>query len=126
MFKSLRVPEGVFRALMWIVSFVFAGFLIGLGGRLIADLPRLETHLAVEQFADQSTLVSAKGEILTLQRRERELGDQREQAGLAFSAVSNAYQSARSSYANWIQTRTATTDPPKIRKYSRARASSTN
>ncbi len=111
MFKSLRVPEGVFRAVMWIVSFVFAGFLIGLGGRLIADLPRLENQLTVEQFADQAALVSARSEILALQRRERELGDQREQAGLAFSAVSNAYQSARSSYANWIQTRTATTDP---------------
>ena len=111
MFKSLRVPEGVFRAVMWIVSFVFAGFLIGLGGRLIADLPRLENQLTVEQFADQAALVSARSEILVLQRRERELGDEREQAGLAFSAVSNAYQSARSSYANWIQTRTATTDP---------------
>ena len=111
MFKSLRVPEGVFRAVMWIVSFVFAGFLIGLGGRLIADLPRLENQLTVEQFADQAALVSARSEIVVLQRRERELGDEREQAGLAFSAVSNAYQSARSSYANWIQTRTATTDP---------------
>ncbi len=111
MFKSLRVPEGVFRAVMWIVSFVFAGFLIGLGGRLIADLPRLENQLTVEQFADQAALVSARSEILVLQRRERELGDEREQAGLAFSAVSNAYQSARASYANWIQTRTATTDP---------------
>ena len=111
MFKSLRVPEGVFRAVMWIVSFVFAGFLIGLGGRLIADLPRLENQLTVEQFADQAALVSARSEILVLQRRERELGDEREQAGLAFSAVSNANQSARSSYANWIQTRTATTDP---------------
>ncbi len=111
MFKSLRVPEGVFRAVMWIVSFVFAGFLIGLGGRLIADLPRLEDQLTVEQFADQAALVSARSEILVLQRRERELGDEREQAGLAFSAVSNAYQSARASYANWIQTRTATTDP---------------
>ena len=111
MFKSLRVPEGVFRAVMWIVSFVFAGFLIGLGGRLIADLPRLENQLTVEQFADQAALVSAQSEIPVLQRRERELTDQREQAGLALNAVSNAYQSARSSYANWIQTRTATTDP---------------
>ncbi len=111
MFKSLRVPEGVFRAVMWIVSFLFAGFLIGLGGRLIADLPRLETQLTLEQFADQTALSSARADIGTLQLRERELSDQREQAGLAFSAVSNAYQSARSSYANWIQTRTATTDP---------------
>jgi hypothetical protein len=39
------------------------------------------------------------------------LSDQREQAGLTFTAVSNAYQSTRSSYTNWIQTRTATTDP---------------
>jgi hypothetical protein len=111
MFKSLRVPERLFGLLMWVVSFVFAGFMIGLGGQLIADLPRLDTQLTLEQFADQLALSSARADIATLQRRERELGEQREQAGLAFNAVSNAYQSARSSYANWIQTRNATTDP---------------
>jgi len=111
MFKSFRVPERLFGFLMWVVSFVFAGFLIGLGGQLIADLPRLETRVALEDFADQAALNSARSDLLTLHRQERELNDQREQAGLAFSAVSNAYQSARSSYANWIQTRTATTDP---------------
>jgi hypothetical protein len=111
MFKSLRVPERLFRVLMWAVSFVFAGFLIGLGGQLIADLPRLETRLTLEQFADQLALSSARADIATLQQRERELSDQRDQAGLALGAVSNAYQSARSSYSNWIQTRNATTDP---------------
>jgi predicted RNA-binding Zn-ribbon protein involved in translation (DUF1610 family) len=110
-FKSLRVPEVVFRLVMWIVSFVFAAFLIGLGGNVIADLPRLESRLSVEQFADASVLAEARGEIRALQARERDLSGQREQAGLALIAVSNAYQSARSAYANWIQARTATTDP---------------
>jgi predicted RNA-binding Zn-ribbon protein involved in translation (DUF1610 family) len=111
MFKSLRVPEGLFRLLMWVVSFVFAGFLIGLGGRVIADLPKLESSLDLEQFADQSALSAARGEIQKLEARERQLSDQRDQAGLALTAVSNAYQSARSSYTNWIHTRAATTDP---------------
>ena len=111
MFKSLRVPEGLFRLLMWVVSFIFAGFLIGLGGRVIEDLPRLESRLTLEQFADQAALRSARAEIARLEARERELSDQREQAGLAFTAVSNAYQSARASFSNWIQTRMATTDP---------------
>jgi len=111
MFKSLRVPEGLFRLLMWVVSFVFAGFLIGLGGRVIADLPRLENQLGIEQFADQRAVSSIRNDLAALEARERQLSDQREQAGLALTAVSNAYQSARASYTNWIQTRTATTDP---------------
>ncbi len=111
MFKSLRVPERLFRFLLWVVSLVFAGFLIGLGGQLIADLPRLETHLTLDQFADQLALVSARDDTVRLQQRERAIGDEREQAGLAFAAVSNTYQSARTSFTNWIQTRTATTDP---------------
>ena len=111
MFKSLRVPEGLFRLLMWVVSFVFAGFLIGLGGRVIADLPRLESRLTLEQFADQTALAAARAEIEKLGVRERALTDQHEQASLAYTAISNAYQSARTSFNNWIQARTATTDP---------------
>ena len=111
MFKSLRVPEGFFRLLMWVVSFVFAGFLIGLGGRIIADLPRLESRLGLDDFADQTALSTARADLRTFEARERDLNDQRDQAGLAFNAVSNTYQSARASYSNWIQTRTATTDP---------------
>ena len=111
MFRSLRVPEGLFRLLMWVVSFVFAGFLIGLGGRIIADLPRLETAVELQQFADQAALTSARTDLDQLEVRERDLSDQRDQAGLTFTAVSNAYQSARASFNNWIQTRTATSDP---------------
>jgi predicted RNA-binding Zn-ribbon protein involved in translation (DUF1610 family) len=111
MLKSLRVPEGLFRLLMWVVSFVFAGFLIGLGGIVIADLPRIETPLTIEQFADADALERTRGDIRMLGERQRDLNDEQDRARLAFTAMTNAYQSARSAYANWIQTRSATTDP---------------
>jgi len=110
MLKSLSVPERLFRFGMWIVSLVFAGFLIGLGGKIIADLPRLETRLTVEQFADP-TLGTVRSDIAALTGQEREVGARQEQAQLALMAASNAYRSAFSAYSNWIATRTATTDP---------------
>ena len=111
MLKSLRVPEHLFRLVMWIVSLVFAGFLIGLGGRIIADLPRIETTLTADQFADTAALERIRSDIATLTARERDLDDQRERARLALAAVTNAYGSARSSYSNWLATRSATSDP---------------
>ena len=111
MFKSLFVPERLFRLAMWIVSLVFASFLIGLGSTIIGDLPRIEQPLTLEQFADERPLERARAEIRRLRDLERDLGDRRAQAALHLTAVSNAYQSARSAYSNWIATRTATTDP---------------
>ena len=111
MFKSLLVPERWFHVVMWVVSVVFAAFLIGLGGRIIADLPRLESTLAVDQFADEAALGRTRDDIRTLTAREGELDAEQAQARLALTAVGNAYQSALSSYSNWVSTRTATTDP---------------
>ena len=111
MLKALRVPERLFRIVMWAVSFVFAAFLIGLGGKVIADLPRLETTLTVDRFADAAALERVRNDIRTLAARSGDIEAQQAQARLALSAVGNAYQSALGSYSNWVATRTATTDP---------------
>jgi len=111
MFKSLRVPEKLFAFVMWLVSFVFAGFLIGLGGKIVADLPQVESTLSLEQFADAAALKAARDEITALEKRQRDTNDRRAQAQLAATAASNAYDSARQAYENWLATRTATTDP---------------
>ncbi len=110
MFKSLFVPERLFRLAMWIVSLVFASFLIGLGSTIIGDLPRAAHPLSIDQFADPR-IETTREEIRRLRDLERDLNDRRAQASLQLTAVSNAYQSARSAYSNWISTRTATTDP---------------
>ena len=111
MFKSLRVPERWFEILTWLVSLVFAGFLIGLGGNVIADLPRIETTLTVDQFADRGVLQRTRAAIEAAAERRETLDNQQNRARLTQQATTNAYQSALSAYSNWVSTRTATTDP---------------
>ncbi|MEN9417339.1 MAG: hypothetical protein RI988_959 [Pseudomonadota bacterium] len=110
MFKSLRVPERAFGLLMWAVSVVFAGFLIGLGGRIVGDLPKLEDEQPLEAFADAAKLGAARAQIARLDRLEDEQEGRLERARQAHEAARNAYQSARSAYQNWIAARVATTD----------------
>jgi hypothetical protein len=95
MFKRLLVPERLFWLAMWIVSLVFASFLIGLGGTIIGDLPRVERPLTIEQFADQTVLQRARTEIRRLREIEGGLVNREAQASLQVTAANNAYQSAR-------------------------------
>jgi hypothetical protein len=111
MFKSLRMPGTWFRLVMWVVSFVFAGFLIGLGGAVVADLPRLEQPLELEQFADTERLQALRAQLRQGAGERRETEEARARAALALEAARNAYESAREAHQNWLATRTATTDP---------------
>lgn len=123
MFKFLRVPERLFAITMWLVSFAFAGFLVGLGGKIAADLPQLENPLSVEQFAAQPALSQAREAIKTLDHQPVDLDDQLAQARLQAEAAANAKDSARTAYANWLAARTATTDAahdPEVLQRTRA------
>lgn len=123
MFKALRVPERMFSLTMWVLSFAFAGFLIGLGGQLVGDLPRLDDTISQEQFADQVALSKVRADVARLNKAERENGERLERARLESEAAGNAYQSAREAYGNWLATRTATGDPkqdPEVIKRTRA------
>jgi hypothetical protein len=111
MFKTLRVPEKLFAFVMWCLSLAFAAFLIGLGGKVVADLPRLETPLALEQFADAPALAATRAEQKRLGREEKDRAEAIAQAGQARDTATAAYRSAREAYANWLATRSVTTDP---------------
>ena len=54
MSKALRLSEKWFRRGLWLVAVVFASFLIGLGGTIVGDLPKVERPLQVDDFLDKA------------------------------------------------------------------------
>jgi hypothetical protein len=111
MLKSLRVPERLFQLAGWAVSIVFASFLIGLGGKLVGELPGVDQRITIEQFMDRGAVARLRISRDSLTRLERDLSAAQERARLSLTASSNAYRSRRESFDNWIATRVATTDP---------------
>jgi hypothetical protein len=111
MLKTLRVPERLFQIAMWLVSFVFASFLIGLGGKIVGDLPGVDQQLDLEQFLDPTQVARNRFVQDSISRVEQGQTATRERAQVRLTTAANAYRNAQQSFQNWIATRTATTDP---------------
>ena len=108
MSKSTRRPQQIFTIVMWLLSVIFAAFLMGLGGLIIKDLPQVDRQITVEQFANTQalekvdrSLESQQGSLLTLRRNIEDAQETQRSAR-------EDYQSARASFDNWIKTRNAT------------------
>lgn len=120
MSKSIRLSEQWFRRGLWLVSFVFAGFLIGLGGLIVGDLPRVETRVTTETYIDKAAADRARA---TMEAAKRTLSENQEavqQAQLKLKISRNESQAARETFNNWLATRGATQlvdqDPELIRR----------
>jgi outer membrane murein-binding lipoprotein Lpp len=111
MFKALRVPEKLFSIIMWIVSIIFAGFLMGLGGLVIGDLPMATTPPSITEFIDPASLKQVDAEQSRLQSKLDAMTPQTDAANLRTEAAQNEYNNAKQQYDNWLSTRQVTTDP---------------
>jgi outer membrane murein-binding lipoprotein Lpp/predicted RNA-binding Zn-ribbon protein involved in translation (DUF1610 family) len=110
MFKVLRVPEKLFSIVMWIVSLVFAAFLMGLGQLVIGDLPLASDPVEINQFIDPAKLSSVNTQDTALQTKLDALSPRSEAANLKTEAARREYNAAKEQYDNWVSTRQATTD----------------
>ena len=111
MSKGLRLTEKWMQRGLWLVAFIFAGFLIGLGGKIVENLRDVEAPITVEQFIDPQQLAA----VLDEQRHAsaaREAAEERlEQARQKHRvAVANS-RAAREPFENWLSTRHATALP---------------
>ena len=93
MFKSLRAPERLFHIATWAVTFVFAGFLIGLGGKLVGDLPGVDQGVSLEQFIDPAALARVRSATDSMVALQAVVRAERERADLVLTSSANAYHS---------------------------------
>jgi hypothetical protein len=110
MFKGARARERLFAGLMWLVSIVLAGFLISLGALVIGDLPKVSHAVTIEQFIDPARQAALANQGAALSRQSEAQQAKLTAADQALSSATTAYGSAKDTFDNWIQARTATKD----------------
>ena len=106
--KSLRLSEKWFRRGLWLVALVFASFLIGLGGTIVDDLPKVETPLRVDDFLDKPAADKLRSQVRDARQAEQAAQTALEQAQLQRSKTRSESQAERETFNRWLATRSVT------------------
>lgn len=120
MSKGLRLTEKWLQRGLWLVAVAFAGFLIGLGGKVVDNLWDVETELSVAMYMDPARLAAVRAEQQQAEARRDSARLRLEQASEQHEVARANTRSARASFDNWLATRQATAradqDPELIQR----------
>lgn len=111
MIKGVRVPERVYRGVLWAVSIVFAGFIIGFGNLVIGDLPMVESQVYTAPADDTPAIRAVRDEIRSIGDSKTAIDDKLEIQRLQLEQAQRASGTANETFKAWIAARTATTNP---------------
>jgi predicted RNA-binding Zn-ribbon protein involved in translation (DUF1610 family) len=111
MSKGLRWTEQWMRRALWLVAFVFAGFLIGLGNQVVDNVMYLEPVPAPEQFLDPAKAGPLQAAVRQAQQTRDNADAALEQARQQHRVAQANTKSARDAFENWIATRHVTARP---------------
>ena len=108
MSKALRLSEKWFQRGLWLVALMFAAFLIGLGGTVVGDLPRVEKALSADDFIEQPVATQLRDGLKAAERSGRDAQEALEQARLKLKVAQANSRTASETFSNWLATRRAT------------------
>ncbi|WP_434778445.1 serine endopeptidase [Neisseria sp. Ec49-e6-T10] len=108
MSKSLRLSEKWFRWGLWLIAFIFASFLIGLGGTIVGDLPQVAQHKTLDDFLDTKKTQPIKQSIEQLEEKQKTAQRALEQVEIQLNAAKQSNDNAREAFSNWLATRQVT------------------
>ncbi len=105
--KSMAAPERTYGIVLWVLSVVFAAFIIGLGNLVIGDLPQVEDPVHVGQFVESQQSAALKTELAQIAERRGAIDGKLDIARLQLEQAQKASQTGTETFQAWIQTRTA-------------------
>lgn len=111
MSKGLRLTEKWMQRALWLVALVFAGFLIGLGGKIVENLWDVEAPVTVEQFMDPQQAALANDELSNAKQASEAANARLDQARQKHQVAVSNTRSARATFDNWLATRHVTARP---------------
>ncbi len=111
MSKTLRLSEQWFHRGLWLVAFLFAWFLTGLGSTIVGDLPQVEQTRSLEDFMDPQRTPVLKESIKAAEKTSEDAQAALEQAQLKLQTARADNRAARETFDNWLATRRVTQRP---------------
>lgn len=109
--KGVRAQERVYAGVLWLVSLVFAGFLIGLGNLVIGDLPLVDETVIAAPAGPSPAQQRLRAELDAATVANARIDDKLEIQRLQLTQAQRASQTGTETFTAWIAARTATTDP---------------
>jgi hypothetical protein len=106
--NHLRLSEKWFNRGLWLIAVFFAYFLIGLGGTIVGDLPKIENKPSINDFVDQKAKSALLDQLKALDKERDVEAEKYEQAKLQQQAASEDYQAAKQAFDVWVTTRNST------------------
>lgn len=111
MSKGLRLTEKWMRLALWMVAFVFAGCLIGLGNQIVDNLVYLAPAPGPEHFVDSIKAAQLQAASSQAQKTREAAGEALDQAEHKHQVAQANTHSAREAFNNWVATRQVTLRP---------------
>jgi hypothetical protein len=108
MVNPQRGPERLMRVGQWVVTLLFAYFLIQVGASLIADLPLLSRQPQRDDFLDQPAIERIEQQIRPTEERRARVEEQLQTAQRELRSAEQSYARARTSFENWRAARSST------------------
>lgn len=109
--KGLRLTEQWMQRGLWLVAFLFAAFLIGLGSKIVDNLWDVEQPRMIDSFIDPAQNGATRNAAELAEKNKTAAGERLDQAEQKYRVASSNTRAARETFENWLATRHATARP---------------